>query len=290
MKIVTKLIAISVLLAGSALAQGPQRPPLPPELKEALDEIKKSVDSGLITEEEAKSKHDELIQQFREELAEKNELREEAKDPRIIEREILRAVKDGKISKEEARKKLDALREEMEKLGERDRPQRPEKPEISEEIKAQIEAVKKLEKAIHSEIKEKVNELGKDASKEDIKAAVEAFKESNKEKFAEIKEAHALIHQSLRANRPEKPERPELTEEHKAKVDALNAKRKEMHEAQKELHKNLKEASKEERKEMITAFKEANKEKHQEIKTQAKEVKEEIRALVETEATRTSDL
>ena len=68
------------------------------------------------------------------------------------------------------------------------------------------------------------------------------------------------------------------------------AKRKEMHEAQKELHQNLKEASKEEREVLITAFKEANKAKHEEIKTQAKEVKEEIRSLVETEATRTSDL
>ena len=63
-----------------------------------------------------------------------------------------------------------------------------------------------------------------------------------------------------------------------------------MHEAQKTLHQNLKQASKEEREEMITAFKEENKAKHQEIKAQAKEVKEEIRSLVETEATRTSDL
>jgi hypothetical protein len=207
-----------------------------------------------------------------------------------IEKETLQAVRAGKITKEEARKKLDAIRKDMADNGERKRPQRPQKPEISDEVKAQIDAVKGLEKALHTEIKEKVNELGKDATREQIKATVESFKESNKDRFEEIKEAHTAIRQNIEANRPEKPERPELTEELKVKVEALHAKRKEMHEAQKELHQNLKEASKEEREEMITAFKEANKAKHEEIKTHAKEVKEEIRSLVETEATRTSDL
>jgi DNA repair exonuclease SbcCD ATPase subunit len=167
---------------------------------------------------------------------------------------------------------------------------RPEKPEISEEIKTQIESVRELEKAIHSEIKARVEALGKEATREEIKATVEAFKESNKDRFEEIKEAHSAIKEDMIANRPEKPERPELTEELKVKVDALHSARKEMHEAQKELRETLKDASEEERKEAITAFKEANKAKHEEIKSQAKEVKEEIRALVETEATRTSDL
>ena len=214
----------------------------------------------------------------------------EKADPRKIERQILDAVKEGKISKEEARKKLDAIRKEMAQKGDRKRPQRPKKPEISDEIKAKIDAIKESEKALHEEIKATIEGLGKEATREEIKATVEAFKESNKDRFEEIKEAHAAIKEDINANRPEKPERPELTEELKVKVEALHSARKEMHEAQKELHKNLKDASKEDRKELITAFKEANKAKHEEIKTQAKEVKEEIRALVETEATRTSDL
>lgn len=207
-----------------------------------------------------------------------------------IEKETLQAVREGKITKEDARKKLDALRKEMADKGDRKSPVRPAKPELSNEVKEKIAAVKELEKSIHGEIKAEVEKLGKEASREDIKTAVEAFKESNKERFDEIKEAHAAIRENLESNRPEKPERPELTEELKAKVEALHAKRKEMHVAQKELHKNLKDASKEDRKELITAFKESNKEKHEEIKTQAKAVKEEIRSLIETEATRTSDL
>jgi polyhydroxyalkanoate synthesis regulator phasin len=281
---------LSLLLSAVLFAQKPQRPPLPLELKETAEAIRKAVDAGEITHEEAKQKHEEMIREFKEKKAELGEGIEINKDPLLIEKETLQAVREGKITKEEARKKLDALRKDMADNGERKRPQRPQKPEISDEVKAQIDAVKDLEKALHAEIKEKVNELGKDATREQIKATVESFKESNKDRFEEIKEAHSAIRENIEANRPEKPQRPQLTEDLKAKVDALHAKRKEMHEAQKELHQNLKEASKEEREEMITAFKEANKAKHEEIKSQAKEVKEEIRSLVETEATRTSDL
>ena len=169
---------------------------------------------------------------------------------------------------------------------------RPEKPEIPNDLKVKIDAVKQLEKAIHTEIKAQVEALGKEATREEIKATVEAFKEKNKQRFDEIKEDHALIKETLKANRPEKPQRPELDVDLKKEVQDLHAKRKEMHEAQKELHKNLKDASKEDRLEMIKAFKEANKEKHNDIKEQAKIVKEGIRALAESEsgATRTSDL
>jgi polyhydroxyalkanoate synthesis regulator phasin len=281
---------LSLLLSAVLFAQKPQRPPLPLELKETAEAIRKAVEAGEITHEEAKQKHEEMIREFKEKKGELREGIEINKDPRLIEKETLQAVREGKITKEEARKKLDALRKDMADNGERKRPQRPQKPEISDEVKAQIDAVKDLEKALHTEIKVKVNELGKDATREEIKATVESFKESNKDRFEEIKEAHTAIRENIEANRPEKPERPELTEDLKAKVEALHAKRKEMHEAQKELHQNLKVASKEEREEMITAFKDANKAKHEEIKTQAKEVKEEIRSLVETEATRTSDL
>ena len=98
---------------------------------------------------------------------------------------------------------------------------------------------KKSEKALHEEIKAKIEGLGKEASREEIKeTTVEAFKESNKDRIEEIKEAHAAIKGDINANRPEKPERPELTQELKVKVEALHSARKEMHEAQKELHKN----------------------------------------------------
>ena len=209
---------------------------------------------------------------------------------RRIENETLQALKEGKISRDQAKEKLKSVRKEMADKGDRKVLTRLKKPEIPEELKEKIAQVKKSEKALQEEIKAKIEGLGKEATREEIKATVEAFKESNKDRVEEIKEAHAAIKEDINGNRPEKPERPELTEDLKAKVDALHAKRKEIHEAEKELRKNLKDASKEDRKELITAFKKANKAKHEEIKNQAKEVKEEIRSLVETEATRTSDL
>ena len=195
-----------------------------------------------------------------------------------------------KLSIEDARKKLDSLRKEMAKKGEFKRPVRPQRPAIPDDVKESMDSVKELEKSLHEEIKAKVEELGKDATREEIKVAVESFKETNKERFEEIKEKHEAIREKMKDSRPVKPERPELSDELKAKVDVLQEKRKEMHEAQKELHQNLKEASEEDRKQMIAEFKETNKAKHEEIKSKTKEVKEEIRALVETEATRTSDL
>jgi DNA repair exonuclease SbcCD ATPase subunit len=289
MKIPILTTALSVFLSSTTFAQQPKRL-LPPELKETAEAIRKAVNNGEITEDEAKKKHEELIREFKEKREELSKETQAEKDPSLVEKETLQAVKEGKITLKDAQAKLSSLREEMVKKGTFKRPQRMQKPQISEEIKAQIDTVKNLESALHTEIKDKVNALGKDATREEIKATVESFKEKNQERFEEIKNAHSSIRENLEANRPEKPERPELNEELKAKVDALHAKRKEMHEAQKALHQNLKEASKEEREEMITAFKEENKAKHQEIKTQAKEVKEQIRALVETEATRTSDL
>ena len=99
--------------------------------------------------------------------------------------------------------------------------------------------MKELEKSLHEEIKAKVEELGKDATREEIKVAVESFKETHMERFEEIKEKHEAIREKMEDSRPVKPERPELSDEVKAKVDALQEKGKEMHQAQKELHQNL---------------------------------------------------
>ena len=211
-------------------------------------------------------------------------------DPRKHEAEVIGALKEGRITREEAQKKLAALRGEMEKKGEFKRPKRPVKPELSDAVKDSLAEIKADQQQLHDSMKAKLADLGEGASKEEMREAIEAFKADNKDKFEAIKQAHDAIRESIESARPEKPERPELTTELKVKVEALKEKHEELHTARTELHKQLKEASKEEKQELITEFKETNKAKHEEIKTQSKEIKEEIRALVETEATRTSDL
>ncbi len=212
-------------------------------------------------------------------------------DPRKFEGEVLKQVKEGKLSQEDARKKLDSLRGEMEKRGEFKRPKRPQKPELSSEVKNKLKDIKDMQDALAKEMKTKLDGLKKDgATREEMREAVHAFQKDNKNRLEDIRDLHKAIHDKIKEARPPKPERPELTADIKAKVEVLKEKQKELHTARKDLHENLKDKSKEDREALIADFKEANKAKHEEIKTKAKEVKEEIRALVETEATRTSDL
>ena len=210
---------------------------------------------------------------------------QETERPRLEQR-----LTERGISKKQAVVRLAVLRKGLAGNGELNRPNLRQKPEISDEVKAQVNAVKELRKALQEELKAKLNELGNDASREEIKATVESFKENNQDTIEEIKAAFATIREESEANRPEKPVRPEFTDELKAKVEVLKEKQKELHTARKDLHENLKDKSKEDREALIAEFKEANKAKHEEIKTQAQEIKKEIRSLVETEVTRTSDL
>ena len=209
---------------------------------------------------------------------------QEIERPRLAER-----LEERGTSKKQAVVKIGLVKRGLARKGV-NRPKRIQQSEISDELQAQKDALKDLQQTLQAEINEKVNELGNDVTREEIKATIDSFKENNQDRFEEIKEAQASIREELEAIRPEKPVRPQLNDELKAKVDALQSKRKEMREVNKALRENLREASKEDRKEMITAYKEENKSNHQEIKTQAQEVKEEIRRLVETEVTRTSDL
>jgi len=242
----------------------------------------------------------------RERLREKPEVeRPEAKPSKGIElekptdriskeavRETLGALKEGKINRKEAAAKIKEIREGLKDKGDLKEVKRPDRAELSDEVKTQLGELKEKQEALHAELKENIAELGSDATRAEVKEAAEAFKEANKEKFAEIKSAHEAIREQIKENRPERPQRPEieLSDELKAKVADLKEKRDELHEAKKALYDSLKEASSEEKQAIIAEFKENNKAKHKEIKDNAKALKEEIRGQVETEATRSSDL
>lgn len=207
-------------------------------------------------------------------------------------RDTLGALKEGKINRKEAAAKIKEIRDGLKDKGDFKEVKRPDRAELSDEVKTQLGELKEKQQALHAQLKENIAELGDDATKAEVKEAAEAFKEANKEKFAEIKSAHEAIREQIKENRPERPERPEieLSDELKAKVADLKEKRDELHEAKKALYESLKEASTEEKQAIITEFKENNKIKHQQIKENAKALKEEIRGQVETEATRSSDL
>ena len=90
MKITILTTTLSLLLSAVSFGQKPQRPPLPLELKETAEAIKKAVEAGEINHEEAKKKHEEMIREFKEKKAELGEGFEINKDPRLIEKETLK--------------------------------------------------------------------------------------------------------------------------------------------------------------------------------------------------------
>ena len=204
-------------------------------------------------------------------------------------KEIEAAVKNKKISREDAAKKLKQLHD---KFKQNIKKKRTQKPELPEDIKAGLDAIKDKKDALQAELKQTLEALGKDASREERKEAVEKFKEANKERHQAIKSEYDSIKEQIKESRPERPDRPkiELSDELKADLEAIKEKKKELHEAQKALHEKLKGVSAEERQAMIAEFKEANKERHKDIKEKSKALKKEVREQIEIDETRTSDL
>ena len=154
-----------------------------------------------------------------------------------------------------------------------------------------MEAIKKDKDALKTAIGEELEKLGlgKDSSKEDVRAAVEAFRNANKDRFEAIKEASEKVHENLKAARPERKKRPQPTPEIKAKIAAVKAVGKKLHESRGNLRNELKDASDENRKALIEKFKADNKDKHEELKAAHKELKEAVRAAKETGDSRTSE-
>ena len=170
--------------------------------------------------------------------------------------------------------------------------ERLDRPELSDEAKDQLSELKGKKDALRAELKENISKLGEGATTEEIKEATQAFKQANQDRFDEIKESHEAIREKIKEARPHRQDRPQInmSDELKAKVEDIKAKRNELQEAKKALQSKLKDSTAEEREVLIAEFKETNKAKHQEIKENTKAVKEEIRENVETEATRSSDL
>ena len=109
----------------------------------------------------------------------------------------------GKLSQEDARKKLDSLRGEMEKRGEFKRPKRPQKPELTQDVKEKLEDIKNLQNTIAKEMKTKLDALKKEgASKEKMREAIHAFQKENKNRLEDIRDLHKAIHDKLKDARP----------------------------------------------------------------------------------------
>ena len=214
------------------------------------------------------------------------------------------AVAAGKLTEKEAHakwaavskrkdSKKPALRKKEPPKGKKPLPifKRPAKPEVSDETKAQFEAIKKDKDSLKKEIGEELAKrgLGKGSSKEEVRAAVEAFRKANQDRFDAIKAASDKVHESIKASRPDRKKRPELHPQAKEALAAIRSMGKKLHDARTELRKELKESSKEDRKELIEKFKSDHKEQHEELKAAKKEFIDYLRSAKETGESRTSE-
>ena len=88
----------------------------------------------------------------------------------------------------------DAIRESIESA----RPEKPERPELTAELKVKVEALKEKHKELHTARKE-LHEQLKEASKEEKQELITEFKETNKAKHEEIKTQSKEIKEEIRA-------------------------------------------------------------------------------------------
>jgi hypothetical protein len=110
-------------------------------------------------------------------------------------REAIEAFKADNKDKFEAIKQAhEAIRESMKAA----RPQKPERPELTSELKVKVEALKEKHKELHTARKE-LHEQLKEASKEEKEVLISAFKETNKEKHEEIKTQSKEIKEEIRS-------------------------------------------------------------------------------------------
>jgi len=110
-------------------------------------------------------------------------------------REAIEAFKSENKDKFEAIKQAhEAIRESIESA----RPEKPERPELTAELKVKVEALKEKHKELHTARKELQEQL-KEASKEEKQELITEFKEINKAKHEEIKTQSKEIKEEIRA-------------------------------------------------------------------------------------------
>jgi uncharacterized membrane protein len=156
-----------------------------------------------------------------------------------------------------------------------ERPDRPERPEIPDELKAKMEVYKKESQALRQELKAAIGKIEK-PTREQISEASSTFREANKERYVSQKGLIVEIRDGLKALRPERPEKPELSDEAKAIREKHAALLKSMGENKKNLREALAKASEDERKELLENFREQQKKLSAELKALHKEIRESI--------------
>lgn len=191
--------------------------------------------------------------------------------------------------KEDAKKKKEKAKPAKPVDGQKPKPIppiQPIRPEPPKEIKEKIELHKKIQDSLRKGLKQKIDGLGKGATKEEVRKAVEEYRKKNAERIEDASHIGKQIHEWQKENRPERPKRPEPSIEVKAQREAVMLAAKNLNEARNNLRESLKGKSREESAELIKTFKESQKEKYSELKAAQKELAKLVRERVQTKERR----
>ena len=161
----------------------PVKPEMPEEIKSAIEEHK-STDKKL--KDELKSQINELGKD-----ASREDIKKLAENFREDNAELIATQKE--------------LGKKIQNWFKDNKPERPKRPEPSEEVKEKIKAVhdkKKVLDVAKRELHEKLKE-SKDLTKEEKQALIEKFKEENAEKHKALKEAQKELQKKIRETKQE---------------------------------------------------------------------------------------
>ena len=112
---------------------------------------------------------------------------------------IKASVEAGETTHDQAKAEIKELLDQNKPEVGAEKPKRPVKPELSDELKEKIAELKTKQKEMN-EVKQELREKLKNALQEDKEALIAEFKESNKEAHKQIKEQAKAIKQEIRSS------------------------------------------------------------------------------------------
>ena len=170
-----------------------------------------------------------------------------------------------------------------------EKPKRPARPEVSSDLKDKLDSYKEEKEALNKDLRAAIDDIkkkfkGHPVSRAGIKKIIEQFNKENKDRIDAQKALGKEIKEGFKANRPERPVKPEISDEVKVLHGQINEVTKKLTENKKALMNKLQEAKKQDvvgksdhiHKEIIDSFREEQASLMNELKGIQKQVREQL--------------
>ena len=157
--------------------------------------------------------------------------------------------------------------------------QRPDLPELTDELREKIDSYRDEKGALREELRESIAAL-EDPDREEIRETVQAFREENADRIASQRDLATEIREELkdvRGDRPLPPRHRPLPPEFQSRRDDFQAERQALRQDRHEFLESIKDLTGEEREAAIQAFREEQRQRLHEQKELRRELRDQIR-------------